>query len=87
MKQNVFSIKNDGGEGDMKGKSEKELLCQQLELLAEKSKDTYPASDELSRNSSAMVAISAELFKRKWLPIVILITLGYLLQSFAIHRK
>ena len=71
----------------MKRKSERELLCQQMELLAEESKDTCPASNELSQNSLAMARISNELLKRKWFSVVFLITLGYLLQSFAIHRK
>lgn len=71
----------------MRRTSEREFLRQQMELLAEESKDTCPASNELSQNSFAMARISNELVKRKWFPVVFLITLGYLLQSFTIHRK
>ena len=49
----------------MKKRTEIEILRQQLELLAEDSKDTFPASNELSQNSFAMAEISKELFKRK----------------------
>ena len=71
----------------MKRKSEKEILYQQLELLAEESKDTCPASYELSQNSLAMANISNELFKRKWLPVMLFITLSYLVKCFTIKRK
>jgi hypothetical protein len=43
------------------------------------------ASNELGQNSFAMAGISKELVKRKWFPVVILITLDYLLQGFTIH--
>lgn len=68
-------------------KIETEILYKQLELLAEDSKDTYPASNELSHNSFAMAEISKELFKRKWFPAVLFITLCYFVICFPIHRK
>lgn len=43
------------------------------------------ASNELGQNSFAMAGISKELVRRKWFPVVILITLDYLLQGFTIH--
>ncbi len=71
----------------MKRKSEKEILRQQMKLLAEESKDTYPASNELSQNSFAIAKISNELLKRKCLAVVFAVTLSYLIKSFAIHAK
>lgn len=71
----------------MKRKSAKEILHQQLELLAEESKDTYPASDELSQNSFAMAKISNELLKRETLTAVNLIALGYLIVRLVVHCK
>ena len=49
----------------MNKRTEIEILRQQLELLTEDSKNTYPATNALSKNSKAMVLISKELFKRK----------------------
>ncbi len=71
----------------MKKRTEIEILRQQLELLAEDSKDTFPASNELSQNSFAMAEISKELFKRKWLPTILLITLCYFVIRFAVSPK
>lgn len=71
----------------MKRKSEKELLHQQLELLAEESKDTLPASNEVSENSIAMVKISSELFKRKCLAVVLFIALVYFVKRLTVQRK
>ena len=71
----------------MKRNTVRRLLRQQMELLAEKSKDTYPAGDELSQNSFAMSEISSELLKREAFSIVLLVTLSYLVIRFAIHRK
>ncbi len=63
------------------------ILYKQLELLAEDSKDTYPASNELSQNSFAMVEISKELFKRKWVSTILFVTLCYFVIRFPIQRK
>ncbi|MCM1191984.1 MAG: hypothetical protein NC123_17040 [Butyrivibrio sp.] len=71
----------------MKQKTEKELLRKQLELLAEESKDTCPASNELSQNSFAMAKISNELLKRKCLSFMFAVALGYFIKCFTIHRK
>ena len=71
----------------MKRKLEKEILYQQLELLAEESKDTCPASNELSQNSLAMTRISNELLKRKWFPAMLIIAFGYFIMCFTIKRK
>lgn len=71
----------------MKRNTVRRLLRKQMELLAEKSKDTYPARDELSQNSFAMAEISGELLKREAFSIVLLVTLSYLVIRFAIHRK
>ena len=71
----------------MKKNTVRQLLHKQMELLAEKSKDTYPASDELSQNSFAMSEISSELLKRETVSTVLLITLGYFFICFTIHRK
>lgn len=48
----------------MKRNTVRRLLRKQMELLAEKSKDIYPAGDELSQNSFAMSEISSELLKK-----------------------
>ena len=71
----------------MKRRSESEILHQQLELLAEKSKDTYPASEELSKNSLAMASISKELLKRKWLPLMFTIAVNYFFLCITKHGK
>ena len=71
----------------MKRISEKEILYKQLELLAEESKDTMPASNQLSENSLAMTSISKELFKRKWFTAILFIALGYFIMCFTIKRK
>lgn len=71
----------------VKRKTEKELLRQQLELLAEKSKSTCPASNELSQNSFAMVRISNELLKRKYLAFMFAFAFCYFIKCFTIHRK
>lgn len=71
----------------MKRNTVRQILRKQMELLAERSKDTYPAGDELSQNSFAMAEISSELLKREALPIVLLVTLSYLFIRLAIHRK
>ena len=51
--------------------TETEILCQQLELLAEDSKEDFPETCKVSRNSTAMAKISNELFKRKCFAIVL----------------
>ena len=71
----------------MKRINETEFLRQQLQLLAEESKDTCPASNELSQNSLAMAKISNELFKRKWFAAMFLVAFNYLLIRFAVQRK
>ncbi len=71
----------------MKRNGVKGLLYQQLELLAEKSKDTYPASNELSHNSLAMARLSNELFKRKCFSMVLFIAFGYFIVRIAVHGK
>ena len=71
----------------MKIKSERELLYQQLELLAEDSKDTCPASNTLSQNSLAMAKISSELLKRKCFTAMYLITFCYLIMRLTVHGK
>lgn len=71
----------------MKRRSEAEILRQQLELLAEESKDTLPAINELSENSLAMAEISKELFKRKCFATVFFIVFCYFIKCFVIHRK
>lgn len=71
----------------LKRKSTREILRQQLELLAEESKKTYPASNELSQNSLAMVAIGNALLKRKCFTIVFAVTFTYFIMSIAKHGK
>lgn len=71
----------------MQKRTEKELLRQQLELLAEESKNTYPATNTLSENSKAMVQISKELFKRKCFAIMLFIAFHYFISGFTIHSK
>lgn len=71
----------------MKKRTEKEILRRQLELLAEESKDTCPASNELSSNSLAMAEISKELFKRKWFSAILFITLYYFIVRFTVRPK
>ena len=71
----------------MRRKSEKEILHQQLELLAEKSQDVCPASNELSQNSIAMAKISSELLKRECFSMMLLIALAYFIKRFTVHRK
>ena len=71
----------------MERKSEKEILRQQMILLAEESKNTYPASNELSQNSFAMVKISNELLKRKWFSAVLFIALCNFVLRVTKHSK
>ena len=70
-----------------KRKSVREILHQQLELLAEESKHALPANCELSKNSFAMVKISNELLKRKCLSFMFAFTLIYFIKCFTIHGK
>ncbi len=63
------------------------LLSQQLELLAEKSKDTAPIGSELSENSFAMVQISSELFKRKCFAVMLFIAAYNFFKRCTVKRK
>ena len=71
----------------MNKRTEIEILRQQLELLTEDSKNTYQATNALSKNSKAMVLISKELFKRKCFAAMLFIAFCYLIKRFAIHGK
>lgn len=71
----------------MKRKSVKEILRLQLELLAEDSKNTYPASNNLGQNSLAMVAIEDELLKRKCFALMFTVAIGYFILRIAKHGK
>lgn len=71
----------------MQKRTETEILRKQLELLAEESKDTCPASNELSSNSLAMAEISKELFKRKCFAAMCFIAFCYLIIRIAIFSK
>lgn len=71
----------------MSKKAERELLRQQLELLAEESRNTCPASGELSKNSFAMVKISNELLKRKYLAFMFAVALGYFIKKASKVRR
>lgn len=64
---------------------EKEILRQQLELLAEESKGT--PFDSLPGFSNAMVAVSEELLKRKCFTFMFFIAVGYLLLCITKHSK
>lgn len=66
-------------------KIEKEILRQQLELLAEESKRI--PFDILPGFSDAMVAVSKELFKRKCFTLMFFIAVGYLLLCITKHGK
>lgn len=66
-------------------KREKEILRQQLELLAEESKGT--PFDSLPGLSNAMVAVSKELFKRKCFTFMFFVAVGYLLLRLTKHSK
>ncbi len=63
------------------------ILRQQLELLAEDSKNVYPAMNTRSKNSKAMAQISRELFKRECSTAMLFIAFGYFLIRIAIHGK
>lgn len=67
--------------------TETEMLCQQLELLAEDSKEDFPETCKVSRNSTAMAKISNELFKRKCFALMFFIALYYFFIRFTIKRK
>lgn len=71
----------------MKRKSIREILRQQLELLEEDSKNAYPASNNVSQNSLAMVAIEDELLKRKWFALMFVVAFAYFIMRIAIHGK
>ena len=58
-----------------------------MELLAEDSKNVYPAMNTVSENSKAMAQISKELFKRECLATMQLVAFGYFIIRFAIHGK
>lgn len=70
-----------------KHRTKKEILRQQMELLAEESKRAYPANDNLSQKSLAMAQINKEILKNEWLPFVLLIANVYILICIKIHRK
>lgn len=66
-------------------KREKEILRQQLELLAEESKGT--PFDSLPSFSNAMIGVSKELFKRKCFTFMFFVAVGYLLLCITKHSK
>lgn len=70
-----------------KRKSVREILRQQLELLAKESKHALPANCELSKNSFAMAKISNELLRRKCLALMFAVALGYFIKCLAVHGK
>lgn len=66
---------------------ETEILRQQMELLAEDFKKSFPEICKVSRNSASMVKISNELFKRKCFTFMLFIALYYFFIRFVKKTK
>lgn len=64
-----------------------EILRQQIELLAEGFKKSFPEICKVSRNSAAMAKISNELFKRKCFTFMLFIALYYFFIRFSKKTK